>query len=193
MKEEEKVTDSPSMRVHYAGVCAFWIAGMWVVSWVCMLNFYRYPLLSLLSLVLYAWSVFMLYQMVDKYKRSIAPLRFMDSFWLSWRICIFAGMVSGLADYVYLRFIDKGQLLEHMTRILSDEQYVQTLKAMYSHQKIEQMKLIMQGITLGDMLSNILFTAFILSIPISLLVAYLTKLKKRRSGDIGYPTGDDQN
>ena len=57
MKEEEKVTDSPSMRVHYAGVCAFWIAGMWVVSWVCMLNFYRYPLLSLLSLVLYAWSV----------------------------------------------------------------------------------------------------------------------------------------
>ena len=47
MKEEEKVTDSPSMRVHYAGVCAFWIAGMWTVSWVCMLNFYRYPLLSL--------------------------------------------------------------------------------------------------------------------------------------------------
>ena len=55
------------------------------------------------------------------------------------------------------------------------------------------MKLIMQGITLGDMLSNILFTAFILSIPISLLVAYLTKLKNRRSGGIGYPTGDDQN
>lgn len=55
------------------------------------------------------------------------------------------------------------------------------------------MKLIMQGITLGDMLSNILFTAFILSIPISLLVAYLTKLKKRRSGGIDYPTGDDQN
>ena len=67
------------------------------------------------------------------------------------------------------------------------------MKAMYSQQEIEQMKLIMQGITLGDMLSNILFTAFILSIPISLLVAYLTKLKKRRSGDIGYPTGDDQN
>ena len=67
------------------------------------------------------------------------------------------------------------------------------MKAMYSHQEIEQMKLIMQGITLGDMLSNILFTAFILSIPISLLVAYLTKLKNRRSGGISYPTGDDQN
>ena len=102
-------------------------------------------------------------------------------------------MVSGLADYVYLRFIDKGQFLEQMTRIMSDEQYMQTLKAMYSHQKIEQMKLIMQGITLGEILSNILFTAFILSIPISLLVAYLTKLKKHRSGGVDYPTGDDQN
>ena len=67
------------------------------------------------------------------------------------------------------------------------------MKAMYSQQEIEQMKLIMQGITLGDMLSNILFTAFILSIPISLLVAYLTKLKKHRIGGIDYPTGDDQN
>ncbi|MGN0233114.1 MAG: DUF4199 domain-containing protein [Bacteroidaceae bacterium] len=176
--ESQKIPDSPRQRTEYAGHCALSVAGMWIAAFACLVYTIHYPLLEIVSDTLFLLSVYMIYMMVVRYRTLVAPLGFVGSFRMAWRICMFATLLTILAQYLYLRFLDGGRLIENMTKVMSSEQYIQVTREIMPQMNIEQMKTMMQSITLGDMTLCLWILYMLISLPVSLLTGIIASMKK---------------
>lgn len=177
MNREHKINDSPRQRTDYAGRCALSVGGMWITACICNINVFHFPILKFAGDTLFLLSVYMIYIMVVRYRAFVTPLKFSESFRMAWRICLFAGLLNILALYLYLRFLDGGNLIESMTEIMSSEQYIELVKKHMPEMEVKQMIALIQNISLREMTLNLWICNILLSLPISLLTGFFASKK----------------
>ncbi len=177
MEQNYTEMDSPRYRMEYAGRCGVLAGGMWTASFLCSIYSLDYPLLGYVGNTVALLSLYALYLMVVRYRAFVAPLRFPGCFRMAWRICLFAGLLTTLAQYLYFRFIDGGHLVESMTRLLDNEQYRQAMKEVMPQVNPSDMKSMLSAIKVGEMTLNLWMFNIFISLPLSLIAGIFGALK----------------
>lgn len=121
-------TESPTGRIDYSGKCGVLLAGMWFASFLCTVYSLDYPMLGYVSNTLVILSLYVLYLTIVRYRAYVAPLRFLSCGKMAVTTCMCAVLLTTMAQYLYLRFLDGGHLATTLTRLLQDEQFRQALK-----------------------------------------------------------------
>ena len=176
---EQNYTEKDSSRGHmdYAGRCGLLVGGMWTVSFLCSIYSLSYPLLGYAGNTVALLSLYALYLVVVRYRAFVAPLRLPGCLKVAWLTCLFAGLLTTLAQYLYFRFLDGGHLVSAMAELLNNEQYREALKQMMPGVDLRQMVDMLGNIKMGDMVLNLWVFNIFLSFPISLLAGILGSLK----------------
>ncbi len=157
---------------------------LWIVSFVCFVANFRYPMMGLLGMAIGAGSIVWAAMRLRRFRNNILDgvISFRRAFCYSLFVYLYASLIMALGQYIYLQFIDNGYLISEYTEIMSRTEF-STLMDLYGVKK-EDLKLAM------DTLANLrpidfalqFFTMnIILGIVISLPMATMIKSNRKRN------------
>lgn len=177
MEQNDMEKESPRSHTDYAGRCGLLIGVMWIISFVCSARSLSTPLLGYAGNTVALLSLYALYLTVVRYRAFVAPLNWWGSCKMAWLTCIFAGLLTTLAQYLYFRFLDGGHLLAAMTELVHNEQYMQAMQQLMPGITPDELTRMLGSITIGDMTLNLWMFNLMLSLPMSMTAGTLAALK----------------
>lgn len=177
MEQGNRKSSTRKSVTESASRSGLFVGAMWIASFVCSMYSLRNPICGYVGNTIALLSVFALYMVVVRYRVFVGPLRFGGCWRLSWLTCVFAGLLTTLAQYLYFRFLDGGRMLESISLLFENDQYKQALEQMMPGVKSEEMLRMLQSVSIGDLTIQMwLFNLFI-SLPLSLVAALFGTLK----------------
>lgn len=177
MEQNPYEMDTPKDRIDYAGKCGVLLGVMWMVAFLCSIYSLDNPLLGYAGNTVALLSLYALYLIIVRYRAFVTPLRFLSCCKMAWLTCLFAGLLTTLAQYLYFRFIDGGHLMLSLTEMLHDEQYRQAFKQAMPHVTPEDMVQLLSSIKMNDMVLGLWSFNLFISFPMSLTAAIFASLK----------------
>ena len=154
-----------------AGWMALPIGLMWSASFLCTMYGTERPLFSMLSSALGVISIFMLYKQLTNYRRLYPETSWLHILRLSFVTCLLAGLLTDAAQYLYFIFLDDGRLLSLLGNALQSEEYREAWKKMLPEANLEEVKGMIQSMTVRDIMMQLAFYNVLLALPISLIAA----------------------
>lgn len=133
------------------------------------------PLLSMLGSGLFFFSVYVLYRQLTNYRRHF-PSTWLHIWSLSLVTCLFASLLTDVAQFAYFLFLDHGRLFSQMSDAMKSEEYREAFQQFQNFLpgrkvELEEMQEMMQNWgTRGLMTQLILLNAF-MALPVSLIAA----------------------
>lgn len=176
MKQDGTGKEIPRGRLDYAGRCGLLIGGMWTASFMLSVYGKTHPLLACAGNAMALLSLYVLYLAVFRYRVLVAPLRFPGCCKMAWITCVFAGLVTTLAQYLYFRFLDGGRLSLAMAELLHNEQYMQAMRQMMPGVTTDDLTRMLGSISIGDMTLSMWMLNLMISFPMSLIAGIFASL-----------------
>lgn len=149
----------------------------WVISFICTMNAMEYPLLSFVGQITAFLSLFIGIRIVSEYSSKIQKLGFLNKVWLSWSTCAFATIITTLAQYIYMRFIDKGRFINSITEIFNDPAYKEIIEQQMQGLGTEKALEILSATTYTQLALQFLFLNLCIAMLFTLLMSLFAKTK----------------
>ena len=153
-----------------AGWMALPIGLLWSASFLCTMYSTERPLLSMLGTALGLISIYTLYKQLTNYRR-LYPSNWLHILRLSFVTCILAGLLTDAVQYAYFLLLDNGRFLSLLSTTLQSEEYLQAWKQVLSESNLEEIKKMIQSLTIRDIMLQMAFYNVLLALPVSLLAA----------------------
>lgn len=161
--------EKPSL-MDVAGWMALPLGLMWSVSFLCTMYGNERPLLSMLSTALGIISIYMLYKQLTNYRR-LYPSSWLYILRLSFVTCILAGLLTDAVQYAYFLLLDNGRFLSMLGTALESEEYHQAWQQLFPGSDIDDIKKLIQSMTVRDTMLQLALYNVLLALPVSLLAA----------------------
>lgn len=166
-----------------AGWMALPIGLMWSLSFLCTMYGRERPVLSMLSTVLGVISIFMLHRQLKNYRKLYPSVSWLHILRLSFVTCLLAGLLTDMVQYLYFVYLDNGRLLSFLNDMFQSEEYRETFQKMLPGTSLEEMQKIIQGMTVRDIMLQMVFYNLLLALPLSLIAALPVKASPKSTPD----------
>ena len=165
-----------------AGWMALPIGLIWSASFLCTMYGTERPMLSMLSTALGVISVFVLYKQLTNYRELFPSVSWLHILKLSFITCLLAGLLTDAVQYLYFLLLDNGRLLSMLGNTLQSEEYREAWKQLLPETNLEEMQKIVQGMTIRDIMLQLVFYNILLALPVSLLAALPVRSPQKQNG-----------
>lgn len=169
MKETKELPST----MEVAGWMALPVGLMWSASFLCTMYGTSQPLLSMLGTVLGVGSIFVLRRQLANYRKLNPEAIWLQIFRLAFVTCLLAGLLTDAVQYIYFLLLDNGRLLTQLGNALQSEEYREAWKQLMPGTNLDEMKQIMQTMTVRDIMLQLVFYNIILALPDSLLASIM--------------------
>ena len=160
------------------------IGAMWSAAFLCTMYGMGSSALSMLGTVLALLSIYMLYKQLTNYRRLYASVSWLHIFRLSLVTCLLAGLLTDAVQYVYFLLFDGGRMLSLLSTTMSSEEYRETLQKIMPEQNLDEMQSLLQGMTIRDIMLQMVFYNIMLALPVSLAAALPVRSSKKQDNQI---------
>ena len=154
-----------------AGWMALPIGLMWSTSFLCTMYGTEHPLLSMLSTALGIISIYMLYKQLTNYRKLYPSVSWLHILRLSFVTCLLAGLLTDAVQYLYFLFLDNGRLLSLLSGTFQSEEYREAWKQLMPETNLDEVRTMVQSMTVRDIMLQLAFYNVLLALPVSLIAA----------------------
>ena len=189
MKENNEM---PSKLMDVAGWMALPLGLTWSASFLCTMYGTDHPLLSMLGTVLGVGSIFMLRRQLRNYRKLYPSASWLHTFRTAFVTCLLAGLLTDAVQYAYFLLLDNGRLLTQLGNALQSEEYREAWKQLMPETNLDEMKQIMQTMTVRDIMLQLVFYNIILALPVSLLASIALPEPSPKEKDLNSKSSNNQ-
>lgn len=127
------------------------------------------------------WAVYDIFKYILKYRLQVRDISFGSCLRMAFMICIFAGLLTNVVQYVYFQFFDKGMFLSNLNALMETPEYKEMMKTALGDVSQSELKAVYAMINIQTLMLNIILMNLLLSVPVSLLTAGIASLPKIKS------------
>jgi hypothetical protein len=148
--------------------------GLWCsVSFLCSVRGLASPGIATIGHFAAILAVYKIFKSIIKYRLFEQDIKFGKCLRMAFLLCIFAGLLTNVVQYVYFQFFDNGFFLSSLATMMETPEYQQMLKSVFSDIPQSELNAAIQQINIPTLMTQIIFMNLIISVPVSFLTAAL--------------------
>ena len=148
--------------------------GFWCsVSFLCSVRGIASPGIATIGHFAALLAAYNIFRSTLRYRLFEQDIRFGKCLQMTFLMCIFAGLLTNVVQYVYFQFFDNGFFLSSLATIMESPEYQQLIKSVFGGISQNELNAAFQQINVPTLMTQIIFMNLVLSVPISLLTAAL--------------------
>ena len=148
--------------------------GFWCsVSFLCSVRGIASPDIATIGHFAALLAAYNIFRSTLRYRLFEQDIRFGKCLQMTFLMCIFAGLLTNVVQYVYFQFFDNGFFLSSLATIMESPEYQQLIKSVFGGISQSELNAAFQQINVPTLMTQIIFMNLVLSVPISLLTAAL--------------------
>ncbi len=144
------------------------------------------PFVIMLGMFMMGLSIFLPFYFAWRYKQHLTTPSDRVSFGMAWgfsaMMFLYASFITGVTEFLFFKFIDKGQLFAYFQQTLSAPEIIKQYKEMGASDILNQSKIqlkVMASLSPLDMALNLFANNILISIVFSFPVAFVAHRKYR--------------
>ena len=138
--------------------------GFWCsISFLCSVRGIASPGIATIGHFAAILAIYKIFKSIIKYRLFEQDIKFGKCLRMAFLLCIFAGLLTNVVQYVYFQFFDNGFFLSSLATMIETPEYQQMLKSQ---------------INVPTLMTQIIFMNLIVSVPVSFLTAALAAYPK---------------
>jgi hypothetical protein len=148
--------------------------GLWCsVSFLCSVRGLASPGIATIGHFAAILAVYKIFKSIIKYRLFEQDIKFGKCLRMAFLLCIFAGLLTNVVQYVYFQFFDNGFFLSSLATMMETPEYQQMLKSVFPDIPQSELNAAIQQINIPTLMTQIIFMNLIISVPVSFLTAAL--------------------
>lgn len=148
--------------------------GLWCsVSFLCSVRGLASPGIATIGHFAAILAVYKIFKSIIKYRLFEQDIKFGKCLRMAFLLCIFAGLLTNVVQYMYFQFFDNGFFLSSLATMMETPEYQQMLKSVFSDIPQSELNAAIQQINIPTLMTQIIFMNLIISVPVSFLTAAL--------------------
>lgn len=148
------------------------------ISFLCSVRGIASPGIATIGHLAGLLAIYNIFKSLFKYRLLQQDIRFGKCFMMALLICIFAGLLTNVIQYIYFQFFDKGFFLSSLATVMETPEYQQMVKSVFTGVSQNELDQAFQQINIQTLMAQIIFMNLLVSVPVSLLTAALAALPK---------------
>ncbi len=171
-------TQQPMTIVQSASQNAIKIGVLCSISFLCSVRGIASPGIATIGHIAGLLAVYNIFKSILRYRLLEQDIKFGNCLKMAFLICIFAGLLTNVVQYVYFQYFDNGLFLSSIAAIMETPEYQQMLKSMLADVPQSELNAALQQINVPTLMTQIIFMNLIVTIPVSLLTSGLAAYPK---------------
>lgn len=171
--EMSENTPHPTTIVKSAQRIAIKIGFLCSVSFLCCVRGIVSPGIATIGHIAGLLAVYKILTGIVKYRIYEQDIRFGKCLQMAFLICIFAGLLTNVVQYIYFQFFDNGFFLSSLASMMETPEYQQMIKSVFAGISQSELNAAFQQINVPTLMTQIIFMNLLLSVPVSLITAAL--------------------
>ena len=157
------------------------------ISFVCAMRGITSPAMAFIGQVATILAIYNIFKNILRYRLQVQDIRFGKCLWMAFLICIFAGLLANVTQYIYFQFFDKGFYLSTMASVMETPEYQQMLQSVLTDVPQAELQEAFQQMNIQTLMIMFIFMNLMLSVPVSLITAGLASFPNINSRKTGQP------
>jgi hypothetical protein len=151
------------------------------ISFVCSIRGITSPGLATIGHITALWAIYDIFKQLVKYRLFVQDIRFGKCLKMAFLICIFAGLLTNMVQYLYFQFFDKGLFLSTLASLMETPEYKEIINIAFSDIPQSQWNEAFHLINIQTLMTEFIMMNLLLSVPVSLLTAGIASVPKIKS------------
>lgn len=148
--------------------------GFWCsVSFLCSVRGIATPGIATIGHLAAILAVYKILRSLVRYRLFVEDIKFGKCLQMAFLICIFAGLLTNVVQYIYFQFFDNGFFLSSLATIMESPEYQQMIKSVFTGISQSELNAAFQQLNVPTLMTQIIFMNLLLSVPVSLITAAL--------------------
>lgn len=148
--------------------------GFWCsVSFLCSVRGIASPGIATIGHFAALLAAYNIFKSLLRYRLMEQDIRFGKCLQMALLMCIFAGLLTNVVQYVYFQFFDHGFFLSTLTSLMETPEYQQMMKSLFPDITQSEFSAVLQQINVPTIMIQIIMMNLMLSVPVSLITAAL--------------------
>ena len=153
--------------------------GFWCsVSFLCSVRGIASPGIATIGHFAALLAAYNIFRSLLRYRLTEQDIRFGKCLQMAFLMCIFAGLLTNVVQYIYFQFFDHGFFLSNLATMMETPEYQQISKSLFPDITQSQLSAALQQINVPTVMTQIIMMNLVLSVPVSLLTAALAAYPK---------------
>ena len=153
--------------------------GFWCsVSFLCSVRGIASPGIATIGHFAALLAAYNIFRSLLRYRLTEQDIRFGKCLQMAFLMCIFAGLLTNVVQYIYFQFFDHGFFLSTLATMMETPDYQQISKSLFPDITQSQLSAALQQINVPTVMTQIIMMNLVLSVPVSLLTAALAAYPK---------------
>lgn len=153
--------------------------GLWCsISFLCSVRGIASPGIATIGHFAAILAIYKIFKSIIKYRLFEQDIKFGKCLRMAFLLCIFAGLLTNVVQYVYFQFFDNGFFLSSLATMMETPEYQQLLKSVFPDIPQSELNAALQQINVPTLMTQIIFMNLIVSVPVSFLTAALAAYPK---------------
>ena len=153
--------------------------GLWCsISFLCSVRGIASPGIATIGHFAAILAIYKIFKSIIKYRLFEQDIKFGKCLRMAFLLCIFAGLLTNVVQYVYFQFFDNGFFLSSLATMMETPEYQQMLKSVFPDIPQSELNAALQQINVPTLMTQIIFMNLIVSVPVSFLTAALAAYPK---------------
>ncbi|MBO4839770.1 MAG: DUF4199 domain-containing protein [Bacteroidaceae bacterium] len=162
------------------------------ISFVCAMRGMTSPGIAFIGQIATVLAIYNIFKNILRYRLQVQNIQFGKCLWMAFLICIFAGLLTNVIQYIYFQFFDKGLFLSSMASVMETPEYQQMLKSVFADVPQSQLKEVFQQMNIQTLMIQFILMNLMLSVPVSLITAGLASIPNINNRKKGWPEQDSK-
>lgn len=171
-------TSQPMTIVQSASQKAIRVGFLCSVSFLCNVRGIASPGVSTIGHFAALLAAYNIFRSLLSYRLVEQDIRFGKCLQMAFLMCIFAGLLTNVVQYIYFQFFDHGFFLSTLATLMDTPEYQQMIKSLFPDITQSELSAALQQINVPTIMTQIIMMNVMLSVPISLLTAALAAYPK---------------
>ncbi len=153
--------------------------GFWCsISFLCSVRGIASPGIATIGHIAGLLAVYNIFRSIIGYRLFEQDIRFGKCLQMAFLLCIFAGLLTNVIQYVYFQFFDNGFFLSTLATLMETPEYQQMLKTVFAGIPQSELNTAFQQINVPTLMTQIILMNLIVSVPVSIFTAALAAYPK---------------
>ena len=168
--------------------------GFWCcISFLCSVRGITSPGIATIGHFAALLAAYKIFKSLILYRLNIQDIKFGKCLQTAFLICIFAGLLTNVIQYLYFQFFDNGFFLSSLGALMETPEYQQMIKSVFAGVPQSELSAAFQQLNVPTLMAQIIFMNLVLSVPVSFITAALAAYPKIRRSSINQSEQNIEN
>ena len=148
--------------------------GFWCsVSFLCSVRGIASPGIATIGHFAAILAAYNIFKSILRYRWTERDIKFGKCLQMALLLCLFAGLLTNVVQYVYFQFFDNGFFLSSLASLIETPEYQQMINSVFSDVPQSELNAAFQQINVPTLMTQIILMNLMVSVPVSFLTAAL--------------------